>query len=58
MARSEAHLRQAREVAEFLYGIGERKRANDVRNLCRSLDTARGTLKALHKDNMELRDGK
>lgn len=57
MAKAEIHLRAARETASFLDSIGERKRANDVRNVCRSLDTARITLSQLHNDNMQLRNG-
>lgn len=55
MPKAEPHQRQAREVATWLDSIGEHKRANDVRNVCRSLDTARNALSQLHKDNMELR---
>ena len=48
-------VRTARDVAEFLDGIGQHKRANDVRRVCRSNDTYRTTLQALHRDNMDLR---
>ncbi|MBL4858666.1 MAG: hypothetical protein JKY36_05650 [Erythrobacter sp.] len=47
----------AREVADFLDSIGEHKRANDVRRVCRSNDSYRGTLSVLHRDNQLLRKG-
>lgn len=53
--RAQTAVRQAREVADFLDGIGEHKRANDVRRVCRSNDSYRVTLQQLHKDNMALR---
>lgn len=46
---------EARSVAEFLDSIGEHKRANDVRAVCRSNDGYRVTLQQLHRDNMALR---
>lgn len=55
MSRAERHTRAAGEVAEFLDSIGEPKRANDVRAVVRSLSTARVTMAALHRDNMDLR---
>lgn len=55
MSRAERHTRAALDVAAWLDSIGEPKRANDVRSVCRSLSTARVTMAALHRDNMELR---
>lgn len=55
MSRTERRLAQARQVAAFLDDIGEPKYANDVRDVCRSLDAARHALSQLHRDNMELR---
>ncbi len=57
MSRAERHSKAAREAAEFLDSIGEYKRANDVRAVVNSLSTARVTMAALHRDNMELRGG-
>lgn len=57
MSRAERHTLAAREVAGFLDSIGEHKRANDVRSVCKSLSTARTTMAALHRDNMALRGG-
>jgi hypothetical protein len=54
-ARAEARVAAAREVADFLDSIGEHKRANDVRSVCRSNDSYRVTLARLHSDNMALR---
>lgn len=45
----------AMAVAKFLDGIGEHKRANDVRRICRSNASYRTTLQMLHRDNMALR---
>lgn len=47
---------EARKVADFLDSIGEHKRANDVRRVCRSNDSYRVTLQTLHRDNMALRE--
>ena len=53
--RSLQTVKSAHSVADYLDGIGEHKRANDVRSLCRSNLTFRTTLQQLHRDNMELR---
>lgn len=45
----------AQGVASYLDGISERKRANDVRRLCRSNVGIRSHLAALQHDNMQLR---
>jgi hypothetical protein len=45
----------AQSVASYLDGISERKRANDVRRLCRSNVGIRTHLVALQHDNMQLR---
>ena len=58
MSRAERHTKAAQEVVNFLDGIGESKRANDVRAVIRSLSTSRVTLALLHRDNMELRNAK
>jgi hypothetical protein len=55
-ARSVRAVDDARKVADFLDSIGEHKRANDVRHVCRSNDSFRITLKTLHCDNMALRE--
>ena len=47
----------ARAAADFLDSIGEHKRANDVRRVCRGNDSYRITLQTLHRDNMALRNG-
>lgn len=36
-----------REVAQFLDGLGEHKRANDIRSLCRSATSLRETCSRL-----------
>lgn len=46
---------KAMGVANWLDGISQRKRANDVRRLCRSNAGYRATLATLHRDNMNLR---
>lgn len=53
--RAETIVAEARKVADFLDSIGEPKRANDVRRVCKSNDTYRNTLRMLHRDNMALR---
>ncbi|WHO37855.1 hypothetical protein PMI04_014940 [Sphingobium sp. AP49] len=45
----------AQGVASYLDGISERKRANDVRRLCRSNAGYRAQIITLHHDNMQLR---
>jgi hypothetical protein len=55
MSRADRHTRAALDVAAWLDEIGEKKRANDVRAVCRSLSTARVTMAALYRDNMALR---
>lgn len=45
----------AQGVASYLDGISERKRANDVRRLCRSNTSYRTRLSTLHHDNLQLR---
>src|SRR5688500_7026878 len=57
-AKAIAAVTTARDVAAFLDWIGEHKRANDVRRVCRSNDSYRVTLATLHRDNMDLRGGK
>lgn len=54
-AKAVAAVTEARKVAAFLDSIGEHKRANDVRRVCRSNDSYRITLQQLHRDNMALR---
>jgi len=54
-ARAISAVTTARKVADFLDSIGEHKRANDVRHVCRSNDSYRVTLGTLHRDNMALR---
>lgn len=55
MSRAGTYIRAARDAADVLDALGDPKRANDVRNVCKSLSTARCTLRMLHRDNMELR---
>lgn len=55
--RAERAVGQAMDVATYLDGIGEAKRAEDVRRVCRSNRAYRGTLQQLHRDNMRLRGG-
>jgi hypothetical protein len=52
---AEVAVAEAMKVAEWLDANAEPKRANDVRRICRSNQTYRGTLKQLHRDNMDLR---
>jgi hypothetical protein len=54
-ARAISAVTDARKVADFLDGIGEYKRANDIRHVCRSNDSYRTTLQVLHRDNAQLR---
>lgn len=54
-ARAIARIAAARKAADYLASIGQHKLANDVRSVCRSNDSYRGTLQALHRDNAELR---
>lgn len=49
------HRGEALAVAQFLDSIGEHKRANDVRRVCRSLAGTQATLKVAYRDNMKLR---
>lgn len=49
-------IEDAKRVATFLDTIGEHKRANDVRKLCRSNAQLRVTARALLSDNMTLRE--
>lgn len=53
--KSDAADRGAREAADYLESLGQHKRAEDIRAACRSLASARATLKTLHRDNMEIR---
>jgi hypothetical protein len=46
---------QAMGVASYLDGIGERKRANDIRRVCRSNGAYRSNLSQLHKENRQIR---
>lgn len=48
-------VQDARAVADRLEAGGEPRMANIIRRVCRSNDSYRGTLKTLHRDNMELR---
>lgn len=45
----------AQGVASYLDGISQRKRANDVRRLCRSNVGIRAHLATLQNDNTQLR---
>ena len=49
-------IEDAKNVAAFLDTIGEHKRANDVRKLCRSNAQLRVTARALLSDNIALRE--
>lgn len=56
MARPAATIvNTAMGVANYLDGIGERKRANDVRRACRSNISIRSTVTLLQSDNVRLR---
>lgn len=50
MTRMERRIVAAREVADFLRGIGQHKRAQDVVDLCRSATMSRFTAQALHAE--------
>lgn len=54
--RQEARVRTGREIADWLDGRGEHKRANDVRSLVRSAESASATLKVIHGDAARLRE--
>ncbi|MGE4324123.1 MAG: hypothetical protein AB7E60_13995 [Sphingobium sp.] len=54
-ARSIRTANQAERVADYLDGIGEPKRAEDVRALIRSHLATRTTLQQVHGDNLALR---
>lgn len=55
MSRGDQHARGCRALIEWLDERGERKRANDVRGLLRSLDGSRNANAQLHRDNVALR---
>jgi hypothetical protein len=52
---SQKTIEDAQKVADFLDTIGQHKRSNDIRRLCRSNSGMRTCLKLLRQDNMELR---
>lgn len=54
-SRAVTAVNTAMGVASYLDGIAERKRANDVRRLCRSNTSYRTRLSTLHHDNIQLR---
>jgi hypothetical protein len=56
--RSEVTIAAARKAADYLEANGQPKMAEDVRRLCRSNSSFRTTLQTLHRDNMELREGR
>lgn len=58
MAKADIYQRGARDAADYLDTLGQHKWANDIRSLCRSMDTCRVTMSQLHKDNMTLRSAK
>lgn len=53
--RAVVAVNQAMGVANYLDGIGEPKRANDIRRVCRSNGAYRTTLSQLHRENLQLR---
>lgn len=55
-AKADRRVQVAREAADYLDSIGERKRANDVRSVCRANASYKTTLAQLHRDNMDLRN--
>jgi hypothetical protein len=50
MSRMNARIATARGVADFLDGIGEPKRAEDVRALCRSATCLQATAASVHRE--------
>lgn len=50
MSRAESRIVAAREVADFLDGLGEKKRAEDVRALCRSYSCLKATTSSIHRE--------
>lgn len=56
--RSERRQQNGYDVADFLDAIDERKRANDIRALCRTLAMSRATSRSLHRELMMLRGKK
>lgn len=54
-AKADKRVEMARKTADFLDGIGEHKRANDVRSVCVANSSYKTTLAQLHRDNMRLR---
>lgn len=55
MTRGETRIAEARKVAAFLDGLGETKRAEDVRALCRSFAVLKATTSSIHKELEETR---
>lgn len=49
-------IQEAKEVEQTLKDEGRHHEAQCIMRLRRSAQTARSTLKTLHRDNMELRD--
>lgn len=56
MATVEPGHRAGAALIEWLDAQGERKRANDLRSIMRSLASARTTCSVLHRDNVALRN--
>ena len=50
-----AHREAAMAVAEWLEANGQKKRAADVRRICRSNDGLKSTCSVLSRDNVDLR---
>jgi hypothetical protein len=58
VSRADTHAREARDLAARLEGEGRHRDATIVRQVLRSLATARATMGVLHGDNRRLRGGK
>lgn len=57
MSRADAHVREATDLATRLTAEGRHRDATIVRQVLRSLATARATMGVLHSDNRKLREG-
>lgn len=54
-SNAKRRIEEAREAADFLASIGEHKRAECVRSVCRANSSYAVTLAQLHGDNAGLR---
>ena len=55
MSKAENRVKAARAAADHLESLGEHKRAEDVRALCRSFSILRMTTSSIHRELEETR---